>query len=122
MRCNLIYIVELWTTQRQIIMIDEEKIEKQVERWDVFARVIPTIFLVACSGLIFTGIIDFEQAFWIGLALFAVTAVTWWFWTIYTIRQLVKTLNRASKNLAEVRAEFKSVAQDIEAMRSNDKR
>jgi len=122
MRCNLIYIVELWTTQRQIIMIDEEKIEKQVERWDVFARVIPTVFLVACSGLIFTGIIDFEQAFWIGLALFAVTAVTWWFWTIYTIRQLVKTLNRASKNLAEVRAEFKSVAQDIEAMRSNDKR
>ena len=122
MRCNLIYIVELWTTQRQIIMIDEEKIEKQVERWDVFARVIPTVFLVACSGLIFTGIINFEQAFWIGLALFAVTAVTWWFWTIYTIRQLVKTLNRASKNLAEVRAEFKSVAQDIEAMRSNDKR
>jgi hypothetical protein len=122
MRCNLIYIVELWTTQRQIIMIDEEKIEKQVERWDVFARVIPTVFLVACSGLIFTGIIDFEQAFWVGLGLFAVTAVTWWFWTIYTIRQLVKTLNRASKNLAEVRAEFKSVAQDIEAMRSNDKR
>ena len=42
-------------------MIDEEKIEKQVERWDVFARVIPTIFLVACSGLIFTGIIDFSK-------------------------------------------------------------
>jgi len=103
-------------------MIDEEKIEKQVERWDVFARIIPTVFLVACSGLIFTGIINFEQAFWVGLGLFAVTAVTWWFWTIYTIRQLVKTLNRASKNLAEVRAEFKSVAQDIEAMRSNDKR
>ena len=101
-------------------MIDEEKIEKQVERWDVFARVIPTIFLVACSGLIFTGIIDFEQAFWIGLALFAVTAVTWWFWTIYTIRHLVKTLNRASKNLAEVRDEFKSVSHDLEQYRNDN--
>ena len=95
-------------------MIDEEKIEKQVERWDVFARVIPTIFLVACSGLIFTGIIDFEQAFWIGLALFAVTAVTWWFWTIYTIRLLVRTLHRASKNLGEVREEFKTIAKEVQ--------
>ena len=80
---------------------------------------ITTLVLVACSGLIFTGYIDFETAFYVGLVLFAVTAVTWWFWTIYTIRQLVKTLNRASKNLQEVREEFKSVAKDIEAMRND---
>jgi len=100
-------------------MIDEKQIEKQVERWDLYARVMPTVFLVACSGLVFTGYIDFETAFYVGLSLFAVTAVTWWFWTIYTIRQLVKTLNRASKNLQEVRQEFKSVAKDIEAMRND---
>jgi len=102
--------------------ININNIEAQVERWDMFARLVPTVFLVINIILVTVGVIDFEQAFWVGLGLFAVTAVTWWFWTIYTIRQLVKTLNRASKNLAEVRAEFKSVAQDIEAMRSNDKR
>lgn len=100
--------------------MDEKHIEIQVERWDMFARLAPTGFLVVCAGLIFLGIINFEQAFWLGLGLFAATAVTWWFWTIFTIRQLVKTLNRASKNLTEVREEFKNVSKDIEALR-NDK-
>ena len=96
-------------------------IEAQVDRWDLFARLVPTVFLVINLILVSTGILDFEQAFWVGLGLFAVTAVTWWFWTIYTIRHLVKTLNRASKNLAEVRDEFKSVNHDLEKFK-NDKR
>ena len=97
------------------------KIEAQVERWDLFARLVPTAFLVINLILVTTGVLDFGQAFWVGLGLFAVTAVTWWFWTIYTIRHLVKTLNRASKNLAEVRGEFKSVSRDLEKFK-NDKR
>ena len=97
-----------------------EQIERQVERWDLFARIVPTVFLVVCIGLISTGIIDFETAFWVGLTLFAMTAVTWWFWTIFTIRLLVRTLNRASKNLGEVRQEFAQVNKDLEALK-NDK-
>lgn len=97
----------------------EKEIERQVERWDLFARLVPTVFLVVCIGLISTGIIDFETAFWVGLALFSMTAVTWWFWTIFTIRSLVKILNRASKNLGEVREEFKQVSKEIEALRND---
>ena len=95
-------------------------IEAQVERWDLFARLVPTVFLVINIILVTTGVINFEQAFWLGLGLFAITAVTWWFWTIYTIRHLVKTLNRASKNLQEVRSEFKSVSKDFKEFK-NDK-
>ena len=98
----------------------EDKIEQQVERWDLFARIIPTAVLVVCSILIFTGILDFQQAFWAGLGLFSVTAVTWWFWTIYTIKHLVRTLHRASKNLAEVRREFRDVSKDLEDLRKNN--
>ena len=98
-----------------------DNIEAQVERCDLFARLVPTVFLVINLILVTTGVLNFEQAFWVGLGLFAVTAVTWWFWTIYTIRHLVKTLNRASKNLAEVRGEFKSVSRDLEKFK-NDKR
>ena len=90
-----------------------DKIEAQVERWDLFARLVPTVFLVINVVLVLTNVITFQQAFWIGLALFAVTAVTWWFWTIYTIRHLVKTLNRASKNLHSVRSEFIEIAKDL---------
>ena len=95
-------------------------IEAQVERWDMFARLVPTAFLVINLILVTTGVINFEQAFWIGLGLFALTAVTWWFWTIYTIRHLVKTLNRASKNLQEVRSEFIAVSKDFKELK-NDK-
>ena len=91
----------------------------QVERWDLFARLVPTVFLVINIILVTTGVINFEQAFWVGLGLFAVTAVTWWFWTIYTIRHLVKTLNRASKNLQEVRSEFIAVSKDLKDIKND---
>ena len=94
-------------------------IEAQVERWDLFARLVPTVFLVVNLILVTTGILDFEQAFWVGLGLFAITAVTWWFWTIYTIRHLVKTLNRASKNLQEVRSEFIEVSRDLKDFKND---
>ena len=94
-------------------------IEAQVERWDLFARLVPTVFLIINLILVTTGVINFEQAFWVGLGLFAVTAVTWWFWTIYTIRHLVKTLNRASKNLQEVRSEFIEVSRDLKDFKND---
>ena len=96
-----------------------KKIEEQVERWDIFARIIPTVFLVVNVLLVLTEAISFETAFWTGLVLFGVTAVTWWFWTLFTITHLVQTLNRASKNLAEVRTEFLDVTRDVEAIKDD---
>ena len=102
-------------TQKQANL---NNIEAQVERWDMFARLVPTVFLVINLILVTTGVINFEQAFWIGLGLFAVTAVTWWFWTIYTIRHLIRTLSRTSNNLLEVRNEFKDVKTEVEALKN----
>jgi hypothetical protein len=49
------------------------------------------------------------------------TAATWWFWTIYTIRQLIKTLARASQNLLEVKTEFVEIHKQVKALRNDDK-
>lgn len=95
----------------------EKAIEIQVERWDLYARITPTIFLILSIILIATGIIDFKTAFWLGLVMFAVTAVTWWFWTIYTIKHLIRTLNRASNNIVKVKDEFISIKREVEAFR-----
>lgn len=100
----------------------QREIERQVERWDLYARLVPTLFLIVSLILVATGVIDFETAFWVGLGLFACTAVTWWFWTIFTIRLLVKTLHRASKNLGEVRKEFKDIAKEVQNLRPDDER
>ena len=98
----------------------EQAIEIQVERWDLYARITPTIFLIISIILIATGIIDFKTAFWLGLGMIAVTAVTWWIWTIYTIRHLIRTLNRASNNIVEVKDEFISIKKEVEAFRRDN--
>jgi len=93
------------------------QLSKQVERWDLYARIVPTIFLILSAILIFTGIIEFAVAFYVGLGLFAATAVSWWFWTIYTIRHLVKTLSDASTGLKDVRDEFRHINKEIRNIR-----
>ncbi len=97
----------------------DKKIVSQVERWDLFARLFPTVFLLISIFLIVTGFISFDTAFFVGLGLFAVTAVTWWFWAIYTIKHLVYTLNSASKGLQEVKDEFIEINKSIQDIRND---
>ena len=89
------------------------EIIKQVENWDMYARLVPTLFLFGFGTLILLGYIEFQMVFYVGLGLFAVTAICWWFWTIYTIKLLVGTLNIASDGLADVRDEFRKINEDI---------
>jgi hypothetical protein len=98
--------------------IKNQTIAEQVEKWDVYARLTPTVFLLISIMLIMFGIIDFETAFYVGLLGFAITAVVWWWWAIFTIKYLVITLNRASKNLGEVNREVKIVTTELEALKN----
>lgn len=90
-----------------------KKIDKQVERWDLFAKIAPTIFLIVCLILLLTESVTFEQVFSIGMILFALTAVTWWFWAIFSIRFLVKTISRARHGLIEVTYELKEARKEL---------
>ena len=94
--------------------LKNEKIQKQVERWDLFARLTPTLFLLTTAILIIFDIVSLDYAFYIGLIGFAVTAVSWWWWAIFTIRYLIKTLARASSNLKEVNVEVEAVRKELE--------
>ena len=96
----------------------EQLISKQVERWDLFARLMPTAFLLISVVLILFDVIDFETAFYVGLVGFATTAVVWWWWAIFTLRHLVITLNRASKNLNEVNQDIVRATKEIEALKN----
>jgi MFS superfamily sulfate permease-like transporter len=90
-----------------------KKIARQVENWDMFAKLAPTIFLIVCFILLITEAVAFETVFSIGMILFALTAVTWWFWTIFSIRFLVKTLNRASNGLIEVTNDLSKARKEL---------
>ena len=95
------------------------KIAQQVERWDLYARLTPTIFLVGSLFLIIFKIIDFETAFYVGLVGFAFTAVVWWWWAIFTIKYLVTVLNRTSKNLQDTAIEISQISTEIEKIKDD---
>jgi hypothetical protein len=94
-----------------------QSIARQVEQWDVYARITPTIFLLISILLIIFEVINFETAFYVGLIGFAATAVVWWWWAIFTIKYLITTLNRASKNLKEVNQEILDITKEVKALK-----
>lgn len=96
-----------------------KKIEKQVERWDLYAKLAPTFFLVIAFVCLALGV-SFETLFSAGMVLFALTAVTWWFWTIFSIRYLVTLLRRATTNLIEVGDELKEVKREYQELRDDE--
>ena len=97
--------------------VRNQKIAKQVERWDLFARLTPTFFLATSLILVVFNIVKLEYAFYIGLTGFAITAVSWWWWAIFTIKYLVTILSRASSNLTDVNTEIKIVRKELEDLK-----
>jgi hypothetical protein len=90
------------------------KIEKQVARWDLYAKIAPTIFLVVGGISLAIGITSFDTLFNIGMILFAFTAVTWWFWTIITVKYIITTMSSATTNLLEVKQDLKDIRKTLE--------
>ena len=90
------------------------KIEKQVARWDLYAKIAPTIFLVVGGISLTIGITSFDTLFNIGMVLFAFTAVTWWFWTIITVKYIIQTMSSATSNLREVKQDLKDIRKVLE--------
>jgi hypothetical protein len=97
--------------------IKNQQIKKQVERWDLFARLTPTMFLLTTLLLTIFDIVKIEYAFYVGLIGFAVTAVTWWWWAIFTIKYLITTLARASANLTNVDQEVADVKMELRKLK-----
>jgi hypothetical protein len=101
-------------------LLRAKRIEQQVEKWDLFAKIVPTIFLVACFLFLVLGIVDVETVFYVGLVFFALTAATWWFWTIYSIRFLVRLLGNTSHKLLETGEELQSIRTEYKELRNDE--
>jgi len=97
--------------------VKNQKIQKQVERWDLFAPLTPTLFLATSLILVVFDVVPLEYAFYIGLTGFTITAVSWWWWAIFTIRYLISILSRASTNLIDVNNEIKIVKKELEDLK-----
>ena len=95
-----------------------EKIAKQVERWDLYARLTPTAFLVTATIMVVFNIASQQTVIIVGLTGFAFTAVVWWWWAIFTIKYLVTVLNRTSNNLQNAATEISQISTEVEKLRN----
>lgn len=93
-------------------MSSNRKIEKQVARWDLYAKIAPTFFLVASAISLAYGITSFDTLFNIGMIVFAFTAVVWWFWTIFTIRYIINLMSTATQDLDDVKQDLKEIREE----------
>lgn len=94
--------------------MDDNKIKQQVARWDLYAKIAPTIFLIVSAFSLIFGVTSFDTMFNIGMVIFAFTAVTWWFWTIITVKYIIITMSSATTNLNEVKQDLKNIRKVLE--------
>ena len=91
----------------------KNSIEKQVARWDLYAKIAPTLFLVAAAMSLTYGITSFDTLFNIGMIVFALTAVTWWFWTIITVRYIIRLMSSTTQDLIDVKQDLKEIREEF---------
>jgi len=92
---------------------NNDNIEKQVARWDLYAKIAPTFFLIAAAISLAYGITSFDTLFNIGMIVFAFTAVTWWFWTIITVKYIIRLMSSATQDLNDVKQDLKEIREEF---------
>jgi len=90
-----------------------KEIETQVERWDLFAKIVPPLFLLVCSMVLIFDLLEFQIMFYIGIGIISTTSVVWWFWAIFSMRFLVRLFRRATENLIIVSHELTEVKEEL---------
>lgn len=93
-------------------------VRKKVQRWDMFAKAVPTLILLLNFVLVGFNYIDFHNAFWITLILVSSISCVWWIWTVITVQLVHKTLNDAENSLLEVKQDIKEVVDDVKGFRN----
>jgi len=94
-----------------------DKIRKQAELWDMYAKISPFIFLIIAGSLWAFGIIEHTDAFYTAAVIFGLTAVTWWFWIVRTIAKLASLLRSADDGVQETLRDLRDIKELVKQLR-----
>lgn len=89
----------------------------QVKLWDWFAKLMPFIISISAVVSYFYGLRDWNIVYSVGAIFFVTTAITWWFWVIYTIAAIAIMMDKSGKSLKELITEIQEIRKSI-----NDKK
>ena len=89
------------------------KIDKQIARWELYAKVAPICFILIFIFLLWTDFVELTVLYYVSLVLIAVTSTVWWFWSIYTVRYVISKMSNASHSLDELKAEIEEIKKNM---------
>ena len=100
----------------------KEQTIKQIRMWAWAAVILP---ITALAGLFFVWAVTpsncLDYAFIAGATIMFGVAVSWWWWAIYTIRNLVKQWDVTREKVVEVSKDIKEIKGVIIETLSDDK-
>ena len=96
-----------------------DKIKREVRWWDLYAKLSPIAYLTVGFLLWHNDIYDWHVIAGIGAGVFAMTAVTWWFWTVHTIGQIADRTHRAESTVQEVLHDIRDIKDLVKQIRKS---
>mgnify|MGYP006879004312 FL=1 len=101
-------------------ILENDNINKQVERWELFAKLVPPFFLFGSFILLVFDLIQFDKIFYAGLFVFAMSSVTWWFWSLFTVRYILKLMNKTTNTLIETKEELALIRKEVVKLQEDE--
>jgi len=89
------------------------KIDKQIARWELYAKLAPVCFIIISTILILTNCIEITTLYYISICLTAITVIIWWIWSIYTVRYVINKMTNASEGLYELKLELEEIKKNM---------
>jgi hypothetical protein len=96
-----------------------DKIKREVRWWDLYAKLSPIAYLTVGFLLWHNDVWDWHVIAGIGAGVFAMTAVTWWFWTVHTIGQIADRTHRAESTVQEVLHDIRDIKELVKQIRKS---
>ena len=96
-----------------------DKIKREVRWWDLYAKLSPIAYLTVGFLLWHNDVWDWQVIAGIGAGVFAMTAVTWWFWTVHTIGEIADRTHRAETSVQEVLYDIKQIKELVKEIRNS---
>lgn len=108
--------------KKNIIFLNKDipdKIKREVKWWDMYAKLSPLVYLFIGFLLWRFGNMEWPVVAGIGAGAFAMTAVTWWFWTVHTIGAISDRTHRAEQTVQEVLHDIREIKDIVRQIRKS---
>ena len=107
-----------WQSRRMEAIRANSKLDNQINILSMSGRVLPVFAIIGASILYLVDINTYLEIFFMCIALmFLAISITWWWWVMYTIRDIHKNINTSVEQFENIRTEIIKLREDIKKVK-----